>query len=85
MQRTTPEWPDHISATIDEAGNMVINIDKGREREMKKKVLISLDELNALCNGYKDDYIRHNLTTAENNLELWFLGNEVIQNEESID
>lgn len=52
---------------------------------MKKKVLISLDELNALCNGYKDDYIRHNLTTAENNLELWFLGNEVIQNEESID
>ncbi len=52
---------------------------------MTKKVLISLDELNALCKGYKDDYIRHNLTTAENNLELWFLGSKVIQNEESID
>ena len=52
---------------------------------MTKKVLISLKELNALCVGYKDDYIRHSLTTAENNLELWFFGNEVVEDEESTD
>ena len=52
---------------------------------MTKKVLISLEELNALCKGYKDDYIRHNLTTAENNLELWFFGNEVVEDDEVVE
>ena len=48
---------------------------------MTKKVLISWSELHALCVGYKDDYIRYSVTTAENNLDLWFLGNDEIADE----
>jgi len=33
-----PEWPYHVKATIDEAGNMVINIDK-KEKKMTKEHL----------------------------------------------
>lgn len=50
-----------------------------------KKVLISWGELHSLCCEYKNDCRRYNATIAENNLELWFLGNKEIEDEKSID
>lgn len=52
---------------------------------MTKRALISWNELHYLCEAYKDDYIRHSLARAENNLELWFLGSKEIEDEKSTD
>lgn len=96
MQRTTPEWPDHISATIDEAGNMVINIAKRREREMTKKVLISWNELEDTLreNGtpeepiaFMQDWFDDILKKQKGRIAINVDGEPIIwgQNEESID